>query len=133
MTDSANILVVDDDPGVQASLCAFLEDEGFLARSTGNPDSALGLIAAHPIAVAIVDIRLGGIGGEELIARAHRVRATTRFFIFTGSLDYVLPDSLKERGVESSHVFYKPLRSLSIVGNEIRRVLARKEQENVPH
>jgi|SRR5581483_3929356 len=131
MAEDADILVVDDDPGVQASLCAFLEDEGFVVRSTGNAESALGLLAAHPIRVAIVDIRLGGMGGEELIARAHGVRPDTRFFIFTGSLDYVLPDALKKRGVDKAHVFYKPLRSLTVVADEIRRVLAGKEHENV--
>ena len=124
------VLVVDDDSAVRASLSAYLEDEGFVLRSTGSAPQALSIIAGEPIDVAIVDIRLGEMDGQNLILSARQLQPGTKFLVYTGSIAYQLPNALMCIGMQQRDVMYKPVPTMRVVADEIRR-LAGKECDDV--
>ena len=64
---SPSLLIVDDDPRVRASLSRALSDGRLTIATAESAEAALGMLArAHPD-VVLSDIRMGGIGGIELL------------------------------------------------------------------
>ena len=116
------VLVVDDDDVVRRNLVAFLEDEGFGIVAASSGEDALALMAGRQIDVAVVDIRLPGMNGNEFILQAHRDYPMTGFLIYTGSPDYNLPPAVTNSGVPANGLLRKPLRDMRVLANVIRRV-----------
>lgn len=115
-----HVLVVDDEPGVCLSLVAFLEDYGFNALSAKSAEAALELMGNTAIDVCIVDLRLPGMGGEELILEAYARYPAQRYIIYTGSVSYHLPAPLQALGMRPEHVFLKPIRVLALLVKAIQ-------------
>ncbi len=65
----ATILVVDDEPGHRLMVRAVLEDAGLAVREAGSGDQALEVMAHHPPAAAMVDLRMPGMDGLELLGK----------------------------------------------------------------
>lgn len=112
---SINVLVIDDEPAICASLSAFLEDYGFNASTAESAEEALDLMKSNAYNVCIVDMRLPGMSGEDLIIKARERYPEQRHIIYTGSISYNLSDQLKELGMRPEHVFLKPVRVLSLL------------------
>ena len=125
------ILVVDDDPTVQLNLTAYLEDEGFTVLSASTGEDALDLLVGEaPPDLAVLDIRLTGISGEEFVLRARAIVPTLRFLIHTGSTEYVIPQSLSEVGIGAQDVLVKPLADMRMLREAVNRLLMRGDQGN---
>lgn len=117
MSDYSNIrvLVIDDEPAICLSLSAFLEDYGFRASTAESAEEALELMKSNEYDVCIVDMRLPGMSGEDLILQARERYTNQRHIIYTGSISYNLPEKLKNLGMRPEHVFLKPVRVLSLL------------------
>jgi DNA-binding NtrC family response regulator len=63
-----SILIVDDDERILISLSRALSRETLQIRTAGNADEALKLLASAPSAVALVDLKMPGMDGLELLA-----------------------------------------------------------------
>ncbi len=112
---SIRILVIDDEPAICSSLSAFLEDYGFAASTAESAEEALELMKSNTYDVCIVDMRLPGMSGEELIIQARALYPEQRHIIYTGSISYNLSDQLKQLGMRPEHVFLKPIRVLTLL------------------
>ena len=62
------ILVVDDDPGVRESFRLILEDHYVVVDVPDGP-SALEVVRASPVDLVLLDIRLPGMDGIEVLER----------------------------------------------------------------
>ena len=103
------VLVLDDHDRLRRNLRALLEDEGFLVAEAGSGEEALSIVRATQIDVAIVDLRLPDMSGNEFIAVAHIVRPTLQFVIHTGTPNYSIPVELRRFGLSEESVFIKPI------------------------
>ncbi len=112
---SPKILIVDDEPGLLFSLTAFLEDEGFSVQGTSSGEDALAMIKAEAFDAVIVDVRLPGKDGDDVILEAIESGSKSSFIIHTGSADYQLPKSLKKRGFSQEDIFLKPISDLNVI------------------
>ena len=108
------ILVVDDDRTVANSLKQYLEDADFEVTPAGRAEEALSFAEDNVFDAAILDIRLPGMNGEELLKRLHERDPSMRFLIYTGSSNYTLPESLVSIGIREEQVIPKPAESLSV-------------------
>lgn len=117
MKDYSNVrvLVIDDEPAICLSLTAFLEDYGFHASSAESAEEALDLMKNNEYDVCIVDLRLPGMSGEDLILQARERYPNQRHIIYTGSISYNLSDKLMDQGMRPEHVFLKPIRVLTLL------------------
>ena len=63
------ILVVDDDEAIRALLQEELEEEGYKVLIATNARDALKMVAAEPLDLVILDIRMPGMDGLEALPR----------------------------------------------------------------
>lgn len=63
------LLVVEDEPLLQAQLRNRLVEEGFIVDASGDGEEGLFLASEYPIDLAIIDLGLPGLPGLELIRR----------------------------------------------------------------
>ena len=69
-----NLLVVDDDDGIRASLTMVLEDEGYEVLAAASAEEGMEVVAARPdLDVLLVDLMLGGLDGFSFIRRVRPV------------------------------------------------------------
>jgi len=117
------ILVVDDDPSILLNTLAYLEDEGFEVLAAESPKLALEIITNKKIDVGIIDMRLPGIDGNELILQAHQHLPEMKFIIHTGSTDYLLPENLKSIGIQPEQIINKPVLNMDVFKETISKLL----------
>jgi two-component system response regulator RegA len=79
-----SLLLVDDDDVLRERLARAFRDRGFEVASAGNADAALKLARPDPPELAVVDLKMPGRGGLELVAELHRIDAGTRIVVLTG-------------------------------------------------
>jgi len=115
LLSQTKILLIDDEPGLLFSLTAFLEDEGYHVRSTSTGEDALNNLKDENFDAVIIDIRLPGKDGNEVILEAIESGCKARFLIHTGSADYQLPPALETYGISQNDIFLKPLADLDIL------------------
>lgn len=134
MNDYSNIrvLVVDDEPAIRDSLSAFLDDYGFLTDSCGSTEEARDMMREQTFNVCIVDLRLPGMSGEDLIMLAAPRFPKQRYIIHTGSISYNLPDELRELGMRPEHVFHKPVRVLTLLVKCIKELVDNQGCQQAP-
>ncbi len=121
------VLVLDDEEPVRNSLTAFLEDEGLEVVGAGSGEQALAIVAAQQLDVAVVDIRLPGMNGNDFILHAHSLAPDLQFLIYTGSANYSMPDAVTEFGVHPDQVLLKPLFDMRVLTAAILRLARRGE------
>lgn len=112
MNESARVLVVDDEPFVAFSVTSILEDYDVEAEVVGSGEEALEIASVSTYDVALVDLRLPAMQGDELIEKLHKAHPHMRFIIHTGSTWFKLTDNLKAAGVRREHLLYKPVVNL---------------------
>ncbi|WP_210394719.1 response regulator [Motiliproteus sediminis] len=122
----ARILIVDDDATVNASLAAYLEDFDHLPVVAENGEDALEMLTDSAVELALIDLRLPGMNGEQLIVQLYERCGVRHFLIHTGAVHYSLPDSLLALGITPAQVLYKPLADLSLLLDAINRELSRQ-------
>jgi DNA-binding NtrC family response regulator len=121
------ILVVDDEVSICSSLVNFFEDLGYSSVYKLDADSAIEYLKANTVDIMIVDMRLGKTDGNTLILEANKIQPDIFFIIYTGSVDYTLPDSLKRLGISKEVVFKKPVTDLSVFLETIQKVTAQQD------
>src|SRR4051794_41199269 len=78
------ILVVDDDAPLRERLARALEKRGFLVRTAGNYEDALTVAQEASPEFAVVDLRMPGPSGLELIRALKESDPETKIVVLTG-------------------------------------------------
>ena len=78
------ILVVDDEPGVLRLCQRLLEKEGYTVITTPNPSQALTILERETIHLMLVDIRMPGLDGFQLMNLARRFHPEIAVVMITG-------------------------------------------------
>jgi DNA-binding response OmpR family regulator len=127
MSDAPVVLVVEDEPSVQHTLCTALTLMGFQTRQADNVDAALTILANEQIEAVSLDLRIPdpkGLRRSGLSVLAHLRSmdeyASVPVLVFTG-----MPLSADDADFVRRHnarVFHKPQR-YSVVIEELQRLL----------
>jgi len=67
-----SILIIDDDRECGASLKEFLTSEGFLADHLTDPHKALDRLKEKPYQIVLLDLRMTGLNGMELLTEIRK-------------------------------------------------------------
>jgi two-component system response regulator RegA len=79
-----SILIVDDDPVFRGRLLQALRDRGYDVRAAPDTDTAISLARAESPELAVVDLRMPGRSGLELVRELKIIDAATRIVVLTG-------------------------------------------------
>ncbi len=94
---SPKALVVDDVPGIAHAVSLFLSNRGFQVRKAYDPFEALKICRYESFELVLLDIRMPGMDGLELLRRLKQLDASATYVIMTaeGNLQTVIK-ALKE-------------------------------------
>ncbi len=81
------ILIVDDDASHRRMLAEALESQGYAVRQAVDGPAALDALASHSVDLALLDIRMPGMSGMELLERIRRVHAALPVVMVTAHGD----------------------------------------------
>jgi len=84
MSAPRTILLVDDDLSFRTRLGTAMERRGFAVLSASSVASALEILATSPVTDAVVDLRMPGAVGLELIGPLLASNPTARVVVLTG-------------------------------------------------
>lgn len=118
-----NILLVDDEMLIRQGLRALLEKEDFVANiyEAGNSQEFFQQVNAHPLDIILLDVRLPGVKGPDLIGSVLNRPAPPKVIAVTGLEGVELVVNLLKAGV--SGIVFK-LDGYTEVARAIREVMA---------
>ena len=117
---SENVLLVDDDAAVRAALKFALEVEGFHVRLYDGPDALLADPDLPKRACLVIDYRMPGIDGIELLQRLRERHVALPALLISGRVNTELRGLAQRSGVAG--VLEKPLSDATLV-DSIRSAL----------
>ena len=79
----SNILVVDNEPVARQSLSDILKLEGYLVTSAPNGQAAVEYVRTHPVDLMIVDLRMPGMDGLEVVQVLNQIAPDTEVILLT--------------------------------------------------
>src|SRR4029077_12456122 len=84
--------ILDDDHGQLDLLSAVMDDMGYEAITTSDPEEALGLVRSGRCRLVLADVNMPGMNGYEFLDRALRSDPGIHVIVMTG--DYTLESAL---------------------------------------
>jgi DNA-binding NtrC family response regulator len=120
----ATVLVVDDEKNIRRTLTMVLEGGGYRVVEADSGEQGLELVAhaGAPIDLAILDLKLPGISGIQVLERLRQDEATRDLPVIVVSGHATVQDAVLAIKLGASDFFEKPLnreRVLVSVGNSI--------------
>ena len=82
--ESYSLLLVDDDRVLRERLARAFEERGFEVRTAADYDAAMALARADSPEMAVVDLRMPGRSGLELVRDLKGLDPSTRIVVLTG-------------------------------------------------
>jgi DNA-binding NarL/FixJ family response regulator len=132
MTNAVSCLVADDHPAMVEAVCAVLEDHDIVVAGRARDGAeAYGKLEKRQPTVALVDVRMPGLSGLDLVRRAAKAKLPTRIILYTGYGDRALLTEAIDAGASGFLMKEAPLvdlvRAIEIVaggGTYVDPVLA---------
>ena len=118
------ILVVDDDENFRTMLLDLLETSGYMAQGAEDGETALALLREVTFDLLMVDLRIPGMGGIELIRQARSLYPHARVIILTGYADKESAIDAASLGVADT--MEKPIRNLRALESAVEFALSQQ-------
>ena len=119
----ARVLVVDDELHVRSALCRSLSLLGYRADDAASGDVALKVLAREPYDAMVLDIRMPGVDGVEVMRRARRMRPQMAVIVLTAHA--TLESAIAAVKTSAADYLQKPV-SVHEVAKAIARALKRR-------
>ncbi len=142
-SDTAHILVVDDESAIRYSITKTLQRVGYQVDSAASGEEALQLMAQRDYNVILTDIRMPGISGVDLLARVKEQAPDAIVILLTGyasldtaveslrlgAHDYLIKPSSSQdiresvaRGIERAHNLQRRRALLDAIQNNVQEL-----------
>jgi DNA-binding response OmpR family regulator len=120
----SNILVVDDEPVARQSLSEILRLEGYSVNAVPNGQAAVEYVRTHPVDLMIVDLRMPGMDGLEVVQVVNSVSPETEVILLTafGTTE----TAIQALRLRVHDYLLKPAPPSQVV-NTVKKGLARRE------
>lgn len=120
----SHILVVDDEPVARQSLTDILRLEGYTVNSVPNGQAAVEYVRTHPVELIVVDLRMPGMDGLEVVQVVNQISPETEVILLTafGSTE----SAVQALRLRIHDYLLKPAPPTQVV-NSVKKGLARRE------
>jgi len=129
---TTSILVVDDDEPIRTALKKCLTQQGFEVSTAAGGDEALKLLQKQKIACILLDVKMPGISGVDLVPRIMDIEPNVAVLMLTAVNDATSAALCMQRG--AMDYLTKPI-ELTDLSRAIQRALRRRgtllEQQNL--
>lgn len=115
--EKINILVAEDEAELREILKVTLEQQGYRAILASDGNEAIKKIEKKSFQMALIDIKMPGVSGRELVSKIKQINPRVPIVIITGSPDFEEEMSLKKQTFD---YIYKPFRL-----NELVKIIKR--------
>jgi len=122
MTEKVNILIIDDDEAIRDSCSQVLKKEGYTAKTAKDGTEGLKLFKKEFFHAVLLDLKLPGLDGMEILSRIEEENPETPVIIITGFATIESAVEAIKRG--ASDYLAKPF------SPEQLRVITKKALEN---
>jgi DNA-binding NtrC family response regulator len=78
------VLIIDDEPAIRESLDTFLSWEGYEVATAESGEAAVEQAKREAFDLAITDLRMPGMGGDETVAALKRINPSLPVIVVTG-------------------------------------------------
>ena len=118
------ILVVDDEPVARQSLSDILRLEGYSVNSVPNGQSAVEFVRTHTVDLMVVDLRMPGMDGLEVVQVVNQISPDTEVVLLTayGSTE----TAVQALRLRIHDYLLKPALPMQIIAS-VKKGLARRE------
>jgi signal transduction histidine kinase len=121
-THAARVLIIEDEPEVQAVLADMLRDAGYVVTVAKDGSAGLEACEAEPMDIVLSDISMPGLSGWDVAARLRSRFPAIPIGFVTGWGDQLDPERLTRTGV--SFVIAKPFQTLDVLRHVAQAVTA---------
>jgi DNA-binding response OmpR family regulator len=84
MSQPATILVVDDEASIRLTLSTLLQRAGYTVASAEHGEEAIGLLDQQAFDLMLVDLKMPGIDGMQVVKAAHQRQPDLAVIVLTG-------------------------------------------------
>ncbi|MBN2040601.1 MAG: response regulator [Spirochaetes bacterium] len=132
MSEPVNtVLIIDDEDFIRQSLADFFEDRQWNVLQAESGEQALELLKTESPDVALVDIRLGGMDGNEFILKAGKIKPDMAVIICTGSPEYNIPPEILNIPSVLDHSVKKPVTDMDQLERDLMRLITDIQNKKV--
>ena len=120
----SNILIVDDEPVARQSMSDILRLEGFSVNSVPNGQAAIEYVRTHPVELMIVDLRMPGMDGLEVVQVVNQISPESEVILLTafGTTE----SAVQALRLRIHDYLLKPVPPAQVV-NSVKKGLARRD------
>jgi putative two-component system response regulator len=120
------VLVVDDDNGVRSTVSRFLEQRGYQTLTAASGEDALQMLEVRRVAAALLDVRLPGVSGVDLVPRLLAADPDAALLMLTAVNDATSAALCMQRG--AMDYLIKPV-DLAHLERALERALVRRSEQ----
>jgi len=121
----ARVLVVDDESGIRRACKRILERSGFVAITANNGNEALRIMAEEGIDVVLLDIKMPGLSGIEVLKGIKQNYPETEVIMITG---YATIQTVTEAMKIGAYDYLtKPFEDISQISECVEKAFSRKK------
>ncbi|MCG8639396.1 MAG: response regulator [Desulfobacterales bacterium] len=133
MTDSKNLLILDDEPSIRESLSVFFEDEGYSVYLAENGEKGLEIFFNTAIDVVITDLRMPVKDGFDVMEAIHAVNPDIQIIVISGIGEK--HDIIRALQMGAKDYITKPVTDLEIISHSVKRAFENHalNQENIQY
>lgn len=101
-----SVLLVDDDQRLRSRMARAFEERGYETQQAGGYDSAVASASEESAEYAVVDLRMPGKSGLELVRALHEIDPSTKIVVLTGYGS--IATALQAMRLGATHYLTKP-------------------------
>jgi len=124
--DKIRVLIAEDEDGLRATIAAWLGDEGFVVEEASNGLDAIKLVQSHDFDIALLDIKMPGINGLEVLRFIKKNSAATDIVMMTAMSDVSMAVEAMKLGAKE--YLSKPI-DLEQLVPQLRSLIRKRDAE----
>ena len=124
--DNSTILIVDDEEGIRYFLERFLTREGYQVTTASSGEAALARLVSTEFDLVLLDLKMKGIGGLDVLADLHQRWPATSVIILTAHAS--LESAVEALRRWAHDYLFKPCRTIDLRESVRAGLIKRREQ-----